>query len=179
MSVSHAIRDTWGEADRRAEFVDGGWTIEVLKYEAASTPEGVVIYATASSGPSASGHWSEFILGLDTAHDEVAASLASLSLYTRSTAPLHHGDTVPIGGPPWPGSAFDRFLVMQQVEPVLGPFDIDERHVEFMTVVPIYPSELPTKASLGADGFLEELRRNGIAPWQGNRRALSRDVRER
>lgn len=178
MDITDALIAHWGSPDRNARFATGSSLVEVLKYDAQSTNEGVVIYATATSGPSASGHLNEFVLGLDVAHDEVADPLARLCVFARTT-PVHHGDSVPIDGPLWPGTAFRRFLAMRQIEPILGPFDLDGRHIEFMNAIPIYESEVPIKATLGADGFIDELRRQGFGFWDSTRPALSNDIHQR
>jgi hypothetical protein len=172
MSVSELVVAKWGPPDRRARFTQGAVSIEVYKFEAATTGEGVVIYVTVTSGPSPSGHWGEFMLGLDVAHDEVAAPLASLSAYARAT-PLHHGDTVPIGDPPWPGSGFSRFLVMRQVDSVLGPFRVGDRSVEYLTVIPVYESEVEVKAKVGADALIDRFRSQGVAFWKADRGPLA------
>jgi hypothetical protein len=178
LDVVDALVDRWGKPDRYARFETESILVEVLKYDPQTTKEGVVIYATATSGPSPSGHLSEFILGLDVAHDDVADPLAQLSAFARSTA-VHDGDTVPIDGPLWAGSEFRRFLAMKQVESILGPFEIDGRHVEFMNAIPIYESELPIKSALGGRGFVDELRRQGIGFWDAARPALSSDIHRR
>lgn len=178
LNVVDALLAHWGKPDRYARFETESTLVEVVKYEARATTEGVVIYATATTGPSPSGHFDEFILSLDRAHDDVADPLARLSAFARTT-PVHEGDTVPIDAPLWPGTPFRRFLAMQQVEPILGPFEIDGRHVEFMSAIPIYESEVPIKAALGGRGFVDELRRQGIGFWDAGRPALSRDIARR
>jgi hypothetical protein len=70
----------WGKPDRYARFEKDSVLVEVLKYEAKTTNEGVVI-----------------------------------------------------DGPLWLGTPFRRFLAMQQVESIVGPFEVDGRHVEFIT----------------------------------------------
>lgn len=178
LDVVDALVGHWGKPDRYARFETESTTVEVLKYEAETTNEGVVIYATATSGPSPSGHFGEFILGLDSARDEVADPLARLSAFARMT-PVHDGDTVPIDGPLWPGSPFRRFLTMRQVESIVGPFDINGRRVEFMNAIPIHESEVEIKAAFGARAFIEELRGQGLGFWDAERRALSHDIARR
>jgi hypothetical protein len=178
LDVADALVERWGKPDRYARFETEPNLVEVLKYDAETTKEGVVIYATATSGPSPSGHFTEFILGLDTAHDDVADPLARLAAFARSTA-VHDGDTVPIDRPLWAGSEFRRFLTMHQVESIIGPFDIDGRHVQFMNAIPIYEAEVAIKGALGGRRFLDELRRQGIGFWDAARPALSGDIAAR
>jgi hypothetical protein len=172
LDVTDALIALWGPPDRKARFETALTTVEVLKYAARTTAAGVVVYVTATSGPSPSGHFDEFVLGLDEAHDEVADPLARLCVFARTT-PVHHGDSVPIDAPLWPGTSFQRFLAMRQVEPIVGPFDVDGRRVEFMNAIPIYEAEVPIKARLGSDDFMDELRRQRLAFWNASRPALS------
>jgi hypothetical protein len=171
-----AITARWGAPDRRAEFTRPPFTVHVLKYLGSSTGEGVVIYVTATTGPSPSDHLFEFMVGLDEARDDIASALAALAVYAREHA-VHSGDTVPADMPLWPGTAMQRFLVMAQREAVVGPFDLDGRHVEYLQAIPMYESEVPAKLRLGAHHFLDELRTQRLGFWQAERMPLPSDIR--
>ena len=79
MSVGQAVEDLyiahWGEATRRARFQDSSLTIDVLKWDASATSEGVTIYATVGASASVttqqSGHRVEFFLGLSLAREQL------------------------------------------------------------------------------------------------------------
>ena len=178
LSTREAITARWGVPDREARFEASEIVVEVLKYEPVKTGEGVVIYVTSTTGRNDAGHFNEFLVGLDGPHDEIADPLARLSAFARGT-PMHDGDTVPMDAPLWPGTDMRRWMATTQRKAVIGPSTIDGRHVEFMNAIPIYESELEAKQRLGPDGFLAELRDNGLGFWIAGRPSLPRDIHQR
>jgi hypothetical protein len=165
MTVTEAVRDLylahWGEPTRTARFETGDLAIEVLKWDADATTEGVALYATvgASNWPSDGrppAHRSEFFVGLLPARDEIASPLAALGLYSaREGVPLDHGHTVPAGKPLWPGSPMQWFLVLRPRDDFLPPLELPDRlHIEFLQAIPISRSELEFKSEFGADALV-------------------------
>ena len=66
-----------------------------------------------------------------------------------------------------------RFLVLRQREPVIGPFNVDGLHVEYLNAMPMFESEIPEMDRMGAEGFLLELQRQGIGFWNCERKAIA------
>src|SRR5258705_12414168 len=178
ISTREAITAMGGIPDGEARFETFEIVVEVLKYEPVKTREGVVIYVTSTIGRNDAGHFKEFLVGLDGPHDDVADPLARLSAFARAS-PIHDGDTVPMDEPLWPGTDMRRWMATTQREAGIGPSTIDGRHVEFMNGIPISESELEAKQRLGVDGFLAELRDNGLGLWVAGRPSLASDIRRR
>ena len=178
--VASAVRDlyiaSWGEPSRKAVFRVAGLEVEVCKWDAEVTPEGVVLYATlgSSSYPAAGRdpkHRVEFFVRLVPPRDAVASPLAALALYAvREGVAVGHGDTVPADGPLWAGTDMCRFLVLSPLGDIISPLELpDGIHVEFMQAIPIFESELAFKARHGAAGLLERWQETGVAFWNPNR----------
>ena len=99
-----AVRDLyvarWGEPSRKAAFRVAGLEVEICKWDADATPEGVTLYATiGSSAQPMAGHDPkhrvEYFLGLLPPKDAVASPLAALALYSvREGVTVSHGVTV-------------------------------------------------------------------------------------
>lgn len=175
MMVADAVRDLyrarWDEPSRH-RFDVGEFEIEILKWDAAATPEGVAVYATvgASAWPLAGrgpNHRIEFFVGLLPEQDGIASALAALGLYSaREGVALDHGHTVPGGGPLWPGAEMDMFLVMRPREGFLPALDLsDGLHVEFLQAIPIYQSERAFKAKHGAEALVKRWEDDGVRFW--------------
>jgi hypothetical protein len=180
MTMTEAVRDLyrahWGEPTRTARFETGDLAIEVLKWDANASSEGVALYATAgaSNWPvdgRRPAHRTEFFVGLLPARDEIASPLAALGLYSvREGVPLDHGHTVPSGRPIWPGSPMELFLVMRPRSDFLPPLELPDRlHVEFLQAIPISRSELEFKREFGADALVREWEDAEIAFWSSER----------
>jgi hypothetical protein len=178
--ITGAVRDLyaarWGEPSRKAAFRVAGLEVEVYKWDAAATAEGVVLYATigASAYPMAGRdpeHRVEYFLGLLPPQDAVASPLAALALYSvREGVAVGHGDTVPADGPLWPGTNMRRFLVLRPLGDIISPLELpDGMHVEFMQAIPIFESELAYKARRSARELLEHWQESGVAFWNPGR----------
>jgi hypothetical protein len=166
MTVVDPVRDTrgalWGKPARSSKFEVDGYSVGVLKWDAKSNPEKVVIYLTvgASAFPlpgRPADHRIEFFTGLLPARDEVANSLAALSLYSvREGVVLDHGHTVPSHGPLWKGFEMGTFLITRPRSDLLPPLEMpDGACVEFLQAIPIFESERSYKKELGVDALME------------------------
>jgi hypothetical protein len=166
MTVVDTVRDTcrelWGKPARSSKFELDGYLVDVLKWDAKSNSENVVIYLTvgASAFPLPSGpadHRFEFFTGLLPARDEVANSLAALSLYSvREGVMLAHGHTVPSDVPLWRGSAMSTFLITHPRSDLLPQLESpDGTKVEFLQAIPIFESERSYKKVHGVDALME------------------------
>lgn len=178
--IMDAVRDLyvarWGEPSRRANFQVGEFSVEVYKWNAETTSEGVNLYATlgASARPMAGQdpkHRLEFFIGLLPAVDAVASPLAALALYSaREGVALDHGHTVPVDGGLWAGTEMRRFLVVRPVGDIIQPLTLaDGTHIEFLQALPIYDSELSYKTDHGAEALLERWEQSKVRFWDPNR----------
>ena len=160
-SVQDYLLDRWGDPTRTAKFEVQGLSIEVWKWAAEATGEGVDIYVTvgaSEASPHSVGehsHRAEFMLGLRPGPDAVASPFAALGLYgQRNGVNVTGGDTVPSDGPLWPGTEMMAFLVLDQEE-VLPPIQlVDGCHVHFLQAIPLHESELVFKRSQGMEALM-------------------------
>jgi hypothetical protein len=175
-AVRHLYLTHWGEPSRQARFDVGDIGIDIFKWSADASAEGVAVYATigASVWPLAGcdpKHRIELFMGLLPEEDSVASALAALGLYSfREGVALDHGHTVPTDGPVAPGLATDSFLIMRPREGFLPPLDLsDGLHVDFLQAIPIYKSERAFKAEYGADALMRRWQDAGVAFWNAHR----------
>lgn len=175
--VRDVYRARWGEPSRRAFFEVAGLEVEVLKWDADITPEGVAMYATVgASAFSMAGrdpsHRVEFFVGLLPEQDDVASPLAALALYSvRQHVAVGHGDTVSAGEPLWRGTDMQWFLVLRPLEEIIPTLELPEGlHVEFLQAIPIFENELAFKAARGADMLLRRWE-SAMTPFWDPRRA--------
>lgn len=132
------------------------------------------MYATIGSSayPSSpeSAHRAEYFTGLLPPKDTVASPLAALALYSiREGVELGHGDTVPAGGPLWPGTKMSHFLVIRPLNEILARLDLSGVHVNFMQAIPLFESELKWKSHYGVSALLEHWRKSRIPFWDPGR----------
>jgi hypothetical protein len=178
--ITSAVRDIyvalWGEPSRKAAFRVAGLDVEIYKWNAETTAEGVALYATigASAYPMAGRdpkHRVEYFLGLLPPQDAVASQLAALGLYSeREGVAVGHGDTVPADEPLWPGTELRWFLMLRPLGGIISPLELpDGMHVEFMQAIPIFESELAYKARHGARELLKHWQESGVAFWNPGR----------
>ncbi len=177
--IAIAVRDLytarWGEPSRKAQFRVAGLEIEVYKWDAEATGEGVALYATIGSSAYPVGgdpkHRAEYFLGLQPQKDAVASPLAALALYSvREGIALGHGDTVRADGPMWPGTGMRHFLVLRPLGDIIAPLELpDGVHVEFMQAIPIFDSERSYNARHGAKELLDHWQESGVAFWDPRR----------
>jgi hypothetical protein len=168
----------WGEPSRRAEFQTAGLQVEVLKWDADNSREGVSIYATAGASlwpirAHDTNHRVEFFVGLLPAEDDVASPLAALALYShREGVAVDHGHTVPAGQPLWRGTEMRHFLVLRPIADVIPPLELQNGlHVEFLQAIPIYESELAYKSHHGAEALVRNWEETTVPFWDPRRLA--------
>jgi len=166
----------WGEPARRATFEGQDLSIEILKWDAEATGEGVDIYVTVGSGignlknENTAKHRTEFLLGLHPAQDAVVGSLASLGIYELKVgATIKSGDTVPSDGPLWPGTEMMAFLILEQEEIIPKSQLSDGSHVHFLQAIPLHESELIFKRSYGVEALMGWWEDNMVPFWDPNR----------
>lgn len=167
----------WGQPSRTANFRVGEFEVDVLKWNAETTPEGVNLYATvgASARPTVGRdhlHRAEFFIGLLPAMDAVASPLAALALYSaREQVSVDHGHTVPAEGPLWSGTEMHRFLVMRPISDIIQPLTlVDGTHIDFLQALPIFDAELAYKNDHSAEALLERWEQSQVPFWDPNRR---------
>jgi hypothetical protein len=180
MIIADAVRDYysahWGVPSRRAWFYTGDFEIEVHKWVADATPEGVALYATigASTRPMLGrdpNHRVEFFLGLLPERDDVASALGALGVYpARERVALEHGHTVPADAPLWPGTEMKAFILLRPLGRLLPPLEVsDGSHVEFLQAVPLYEAERAFSSEHGAEALLDRWEKTGIPFWNPER----------
>jgi hypothetical protein len=178
--ILEAVRDLylarWGEPARMANFQVGELSVDIYKWSAETTPEGVNLYATvgASARPMVGRdplHRSEFFIGLLPEMDAVASPLAALALYSaREKVAVDHGHTVPADGPLWPGTQMGRFLVMRPLGDIVQALTLaDGTHIEFLQALPIFDSEFAFKTDRGAEALLDRWEQSQVPFWDPNR----------
>jgi hypothetical protein len=182
LNVVNAVRDLyrarWGWASWQGTFRMAGLEIEICKWDAATNGEGVDLYATlgasAEDMPHAmAGHRVEYFVRLQPGRDDVASPLAALGLYARRGGEtIDHGHAVVAGGPLWPGTEMNAFLVLRQVAEILPSLTLPNGiHVEFLQGVPLFDSERRFKASRGAEALLQRWGKAGTPFWDPGRQA--------
>jgi hypothetical protein len=146
----------WGKPSRNARFQVDGFEVEIIKWSADVSREGVNLYVTigATARPLAGrdpGHRAEFFTGLLPARDEIASPLAALALYSaREGIALDHGHTVPAGGPLWPGSDMRWFLVLRPVGDIVAPLELLAGvHIDFCKRFPSSSPSWPIRRRMG------------------------------
>jgi hypothetical protein len=166
----------WGVPDRVAHFEAFSHHIEVYKWGADATGEGVAIYATngASAGRAAvDGHRVEFFVGFHPEFDDIAPALSLLATYPLRGGVISIGDTVTLGGPLWPGAPVSTFLIVPQIDELLDPLVLaDATHVRFCQVLPVSKSEVEVRRRRGAIWLLGEMNDRGIPTWAHQREYL-------
>lgn len=165
-----------GGPSRTARFDTSGRAVEIYKWDAEANPQGVCIYATAGMSDHVlegydPAHRLELFMGLLPAEDRIAKPLAMLALSpVINDSHLAGGHTVTFPEPFWPGSGMYTFLVRYQHGEVVPPVSLDDgTHVEFLQVIPIFPSELNYKSQNGLDALIEKWQAARVQFWNPNR----------
>jgi hypothetical protein len=168
-------RSLWGEPSRRARFSTGAMAVEILKWAAAQTREGVALYATLGAstmtGPR-TGHRAEFYMGLSPECDDVAPALADLTVKVdENESDIGHGHTISYPKPLWPGTSMKSLLVMEPPVPIVPTLKLqDGTHVHYLQAVPIHDSELQFKQRHGPEGLLRAWQKIQVPFWDPARR---------
>lgn len=180
-TVERHYLETFGRPSRTATFTRGGRKVDVFKWDAEATEEGVTLYATvgASKHPMQgmpSDHRVEYFLGLNPSRDEIAGALAALGLYAiEEQVQVGHGHTVPAGGPILPGTRMTSFLVLKPLTAVIPPLHLDGGlHVDFLQAIPVFASEAAFVSAHHADELLQEWQRSRVPFWDPGRQPKAR-----
>jgi hypothetical protein len=162
--VAKHYQSLWGKPSRVLNFRGSGARVQVHTWGLAGTDWGVALYATigASEGKAAGHHRVEFILGLRPEEDGVLEAMASLGSFPILAGEIDKGETVTLGEPLWPGSAFRAFLMVPEVEDFIPPLVTRKKHVQFLRVVPIHDSEIDLKNEHGPGWLMEQLHDQGL-----------------
>jgi hypothetical protein len=175
-SVERHLLEQFGPPSRAAHFRRSGRSIDVYKWAADATNEGVALYATAgASAYSMTGmppdHRLEFFVGLNPEQDDIASHLAALALYAfEEHTSIAHGHTVPAGRPLWSGTEMTSFLVLTPISDIIKPFKIENGiHVEFLQAIPVFPSEVAFKASHNAEQLVARWQQARVPFWNPER----------
>jgi len=173
----------WGEPSRKASFNVLGHAIEVYKWESTRNTEQVNIYATLGASAhalpkGAPAHRLEYFVGLEPAEDGIAKPLAMAALDpVLHKTELDHGHSVTYPEPLWPGTDMHSLLVLRPVIQIVPPFVTDGLHVDFMQMIPVYPSEVEFKTATRIDALIELWQSARVAFWDPNRPAEPADHR--
>lgn len=163
--ISQAVEDHYilymGEPDRNAQFVIGGHSAEVFKWEPSEATHGVTLYATIggsqNSESSSLQHRNEIFTRFLPEEDRCANTVAMLALDgLMHGSTLVHGSTVTYPEPLWPGTDMHTYLVLESssttIPVLLLPGNV---HVEFLQAVPVHRAELEYKTKHGVDQLLQ------------------------
>ena len=101
-AVERHYLELFGKPTRTANFRrDSGFSVDVFKWDADATSEGVALYATVGASKHEiegmpADHRVEFFVGLNPARDDIASALAAVALYAvEEKVTIGHGHTVP------------------------------------------------------------------------------------
>jgi suppressor of fused protein SUFU len=176
--VRSHYRSHWGQPSRAAEFTFGQETYEVYKWDAATHPEEVNVYATngaSSYAPASEKHRFEIFMGLVPAADDAAVTLAMAASYpSRQEAELGDGHTITFEEPVWPGTTMRSLLLTMPLELIIPDLTLEARaHVVFLQAIPLFESELALKKRDGAESLLARWRAARVRFWDPGRAALA------
>lgn len=178
--ILDSVRDHYlgvlGPPSREAQFGSLGFSVEVLKWNAESNPEGVAIYASigASAHPMKGhnpSHRFEFFLGLLPEMDRSAISLGAVSLDSRvNDSTLDYWHLYTYEEHLWPGTEMNSFLLAKPVEEIIpGLVFPDGIHIEFVQLIPLFPSEADYVRSTNGPALLDAWRSLGVPFWDPHR----------
>ena len=174
-------RELWGEPERAAKFNRGAREVRVLKWAAAQTGLGVTLYTTVGVsdepiGPEDTTHRVELLLGLKPEDDRIARPLGVLGLSSDPSNPhLLHGHSVRNEDPFWPGCPFSAFLLAYPTEPLVPDLSINGTHIRFLSVIPVFPSEIAYKAAHSAEELLALWETVTLPFWSLERSPMPRE----
>jgi hypothetical protein len=170
-SVLDLYESRFGAPSRRAQFDVDDHHMDVCKWSADRTSEGVAIYATlgvSTVTPKESPtHRHEFFIGLHPEKDDVVRALAVLGIHeARSNEALDHGHTVTLDWPLWERAQVRTFLVARQRGEIIPTLTLPEGlHVEFLQAIPVFESELDFKRRYGVDALLRHWADRQVPFW--------------
>ncbi|HYI07796.1 MAG TPA: suppressor of fused domain protein [Thermoanaerobaculia bacterium] len=175
--VEHYQR-LWGAPSRTARFRKGEHTVYIHKWDKTTHPDEVYFYATAgASNQPVPGidplHRFEIFIGFTAEVDDIASTLASTALDpVLHGSSLQHGHSITYPEPLWPGTGMNTILLVQQTEDEIVPriqATNGKPHVEFMQLMPLFPSEVVYRRKHGTEGLLEMWSEKRVPYWNPHR----------
>lgn len=115
----------------------------------------------------------EFLICTPTAEDRAVELLAMTVFYNRDGM-LGLGDTMPIGEPWLPDSLCDHLLISLPYPygPELQTSHVDDRHVEFLWLLPITEAERDFKVASGLEPLESRFDEVALKYWQIDRASV-------
>jgi len=172
LAVKAHYRTLWGAPSRTATFSVADFATEVLKWDAARTPEKVNLYATAGASAYVVvgrevDHRLEFFVGLSPAQDDVAEALARLVAETvLNQVAIADGMSVTFTELLWPGNEMRSFLVLRPRAEIIPALAVNGgQHVEFLQAIPIFAPEVSFKTKHGAQHLLAAWQKAAVGFW--------------
>jgi hypothetical protein len=158
----------WGVPGESRIFDNPGISIEVLMWPKSMNPTGVTLYVTIGvplRSPDVS-HVEEFVLGLDPDAPNAGWALAALaSLRAEGKGRVGHNSTVGFGQPLWPGTRMDSVLILSYGDDDRNIPMPDGRHLDLLTVLPVFEEEVKFIQSSGTDAFMNRWDHLGVHFW--------------
>ncbi|MFE2265616.1 suppressor of fused domain protein [Streptomyces griseosporeus] len=172
---------TWGEPQREASFrTRDGHDIRILKWVEGEGEDELTFYRTSGvcdiPVPGAeAGHRQEFFLSCDPECDDVAESIAQVGIYAaRSGKALAARTVYRAPGPLWPGTELAGFVVTTPFDGEATSLTLaDGRHIEFLMLVPAFPTELDYAVRHGIDALIDAQERAEVDFWNPYRAPVS------
>jgi hypothetical protein len=162
------VEKRWGKASEIRVFDNPGISINVLKWNKSANPSGVNLYVTIGTptpAPSAE-HVDEFLLGLDPdafTAGWVVAALASMRAEKRGR--VGHNSTAGFGKPLWDGTRMSGVLVLSYTDEDRHIAMPDGRHLDLLTVFPVFDEEIKYIQQQGTDAFMDMWEERGVSFW--------------
>ena len=178
-SVKEHYQNLWGEPSRTAHFEIMGKETDLFKWNADRNPEGVFLYATAGLSEYAlagydATHRLELFTGLLPERDDIAnpMTLLALSPVIRNSH-LAANHTMSFPEPLWSGTEMHGFLVRKPIVEIVPPLELEDAHVEFLQVIPVFPAEIAFKSKHGADALIRAWHEANVPFWDPDRSPLA------
>jgi len=171
-SIEEYYLEKFGKPARQAEYLSPeGHKIEIYKWDEQQTNKGVAMYATIGAsdvlGGSSSG--CEFFIGLTPEVDDIAQTLADISLHGRGNQSIpDSGDSITLSYPLWRGTKAKTFLFTSGDE-IIPPVQIDEKEVVFRQLVPLFETELDYKKENGEQELWSAFESKQVPYWDSGR----------
>ena len=168
-----------GPTTRRATFRIDSYEADVLKWAADANPLRIALYASLGAsrerigGPTAP-HRVEFIIGFSPECDDAARSVAMVALDPAiHGSRLGPGQTVSYPDPLWKKTEMRTMLVLRPNFELVPRLDLaDGTHVEFLQLVPLFPTEQEYKQRFGVDQLMKEFEAAHVEFWNPLRSAV-------
>lgn len=169
---NHYVRK-FGVPCRTAEYTTSTNSVEVFKWNQSQTDEGVTLYATsgASTYLGDSSKSCEFFIGITPEVDDIAEALADVAIEgSGSKQRPVSGDSITLSYPLWSLTEISSFMFTDGDE-IIPPIIIDSRKINFIQLVPLYPSELAFKISHDEESLWKKFQKKNVPYWDSSRKS--------